>query len=283
MEIPQSERRAFVQTVPCPYACFGQVTYLAGGNFGPRTQADYQLVIIHSGSGEVTIDGQCHAIPVGRAVLFKPGHREHFRFSATGPTHHSWCSIAPSALPAGLARRLSRAPFTLKRAAVSLVPSAVFERLLSTGLSMASAPGERGGDVLTHLAITLFAEFIHMAETAEPGSGHARPAGLQRALGYMEAHFGEGDCLARAFAHSGVSRSALIRYFAEQAGLSPGRYLWRLRTERGVAMLGKTGLTVSEIAYQCGFQTPFHFSRLVKQQQGCSPRELRKRLWNSEA
>jgi AraC-like DNA-binding protein len=44
-------------------------------------------------------------------------------------------------------------------------------------------------------------------------------------------------------------------------------------------MLSATGLTVAEIADRCGFQSPFHFSRLVKKLQGCSPRETRARSW----
>jgi AraC-like DNA-binding protein len=40
-------------------------------------------------------------------------------------------------------------------------------------------------------------------------------------------------------------------------------------------------LTVAEIADRCGFQSPFHFSRLVNQLHGCSPRAVRSRAWAS--
>jgi AraC-like DNA-binding protein len=54
-----------------------------------------------------------------------------------------------------------------------------------------------------------------------------------------------------------------------------------LRTERGIQMLVETGLTVAEIAYRCGFQSPFHFSRLATRLQGISPREIRRRAWEA--
>jgi transcriptional regulator GlxA family with amidase domain len=61
---------------------------------------------------------------------------------------------------------------------------------------------------------------------------------------------------------------------------TPARYLWQFRIERGAAMLGETGHTVAEIAYRCGFQNPFHFSRLVKQHFGQSPKEIRRHAWS---
>ena len=61
-----------------------------------------------------------------------------------------------------------------------------------------------------------------------------------------------------------------------------GVVLWLLgrgaiaRLEQGVQLLRHTGLNVREIAFRCGFASPFHFSRLVKARHGAAPRELRK-------
>ncbi len=65
-------------------------------------------------------------------------------------------------------------------------------------------------------------------------------------------------------------------------GCTPARHLWKFRLERGVAMLEETGHTVAEIAYRCGFKNPFHFSRLIKQQAGRPPREIRRRAWSAQ-
>lgn len=252
-------------------ACFGQVIYPPGGYYGPRTQADYQLVIIHSGDAEVTVDGERRGLPVGSVALLLPGHRERFQFSSDRETHHSWCAVSVGGMPEAMVDRLEKAPF--------IAPiSCVFSRLLSTGLLMDTPHSLPADCVISQLAVLLFAEFLRMADRCSPQSDQAES--LKRALGYMEDHLAEDDCLSVAYRCSGVSRSALIQHFAQEIGLPPGRYLWRLRTERGISMLGKTGLTVSEIAYQCGFKTPFHFSRLVKQHQGVSPREVRKRAWD---
>jgi transcriptional regulator GlxA family with amidase domain len=84
---------------------------------------------------------------------------------------------------------------------------------------------------------------------------------------------------------AGASRAAaitpqhLIRVFRQHYQVTPGRYLWHARVERGAGLLAATGLTVSEIADRCGFKNPFHFSRLLRKMQGVSPRELRQRAW----
>lgn len=250
-------------------ACFGQIIYQPGGTCGPRIQPDYELVILHSGGAEVSVDGHTHKLSLGSVALFLPGRREHFQFSTDRETRHSWCAVSPGGMPPSYARDLAKAP--------SSVPSSeIFNRLLSTGLLMGTPHNPGSERVITHLAVLLFAEFLSLADAQRP----KRPIEpLKKALGYMEDHLAEEHCLAGALGGSGVSRNALIQHFTQELGLSPGRYLWRLRTERGISMLAKTGLTISEIAYQCGFKNPFHFSRLVKQQQGFSPREVRKQAW----
>ncbi len=39
----------------------------------------------------------------------------------------------------------------------------------------------------------------------------------------------------------------------------------------------QTGLTVAEIAYQCGYKNSYHFSRQIKTSYGRPPTEIRRR------
>ena len=258
------------RSVRCQNASFGQVVYEPGGVCGPRIQRDFELVIIHSGEAQVVLDGERRALNVGSINLFLPKHREHFLFSEKHKTHHSWCTASRAIMPASLARELVKAPF-------SISTSDFFERIFATALMMGVPRTASAERVIEHLAVLLFAEFLHLGE-----SGNARlqrTASLHRALAHVEAHFGDENCMEEAREASGISRNALAAQFSRAFSQSPNRYLWQFRTERGIAMLTETGLTISEIAYRCGFKTPFHFSRLVKGHQGISPREVRKRHW----
>jgi transcriptional regulator GlxA family with amidase domain len=57
--------------------------------------------------------------------------------------------------------------------------------------------------------------------------------------------------------------------------VTPAGYLWKVRANRGHQMLLRTGLTIAEITFQCGYKNPFHFSRQIRQQFGMSPTEVR--------
>ena len=146
---------------------------------------------------------------------------------------------------------------------------------------MRPATGKAVAWEVDFMALTLFAEFLNLVEHTRAGNRLDDPVDL--AVHHMQDHFGEAACLPGAHKAAGVSRNTPISQFQKRHHATPSRFLWKLRTERGIAMLGETGLSVAEIAYQCGFQNPFHFSRMVKKLQGMPPRDVRKQAWNMAA
>jgi AraC family transcriptional regulator len=249
---------------------FGRVKYAPGGYCGPRRQRDYQLVVIEEGGAQVAVDDQTLKLTTEQAVLFLPGHREHFVFSAEQETAHVWCSIRPTFMPAELRWRLARAP--------RMVPcSELMHRLFAAAQGCRRVSSVAAGRVVEHLGLALFAEYLH--QTSIWPQRMQRDEALSRAMACIEEHFGDEACLSRARAAAGCSESGLNQRFRRFLGTSPARYLWLTRVERGVAMLRDTGLTVAEISERCGCKNPFHFSRLVKRSQGISPREVRQRAW----
>lgn len=246
---------------------FGQVRYQPGGYCGPRVQRDYELVILHSGGCDVRLDASHHQLHVGFIYFFRPGHREYFQFSHKTETHHSWCSISPKFFQPSMRRELNQVPF------VEVPCSDSFHRILITAfLCRLSAVR-----VIDGLGLALFGEFLDLARQVH--GKQRNDESVLCAIRHMEEHFADEHCLDAARHAAGCSVNALIYKFTKETGLSPSRYLWKLRTEKGIAMLAGTGLTVAEIAYKCGFKNPFHFTRSVRQHQGCPPRELRRRAW----
>jgi AraC family transcriptional regulator of arabinose operon len=254
-----------------PRALFGQVIYEPGGYCGPRVQQNIEFVILHHGACEVHVDGEPRNLQPGRVYLFLPRHREEFRFAADSRSHHSWFTLSPKLPDATLRRLLTRAP---REAA----PSALFTKLLADVFLINPIHNAAGERVIEMLALALCSEYLAMSQSA-PGTAGADPC-VVRALRCMEDHYPQADCLARALAVAGCSRNALAARFVSATTRTPDRYLWQLRTEKGIALLGATGLTVSEIAHRCGFQNPFHFSRLVKSTHGCSPSSVRAQAWD---
>jgi AraC family L-rhamnose operon regulatory protein RhaS len=244
--------------------CFGEVMYRPGGISGPRQQRDFQLVFLHSGELTARVDGGERRLSPGDVGLFLPGKEEFFAFSALHESHHSWCSVAPSRLHPELQQLLLRVPQTLPCDEVQA-------RLLAAGMALGSADSEIERGIVDQIGVALFGAY------ANAGAGEADRGVVALAVRYMEEHLTDRDCLKGAHLAAGVSRNTMISRFRSELGVTPARHLWRLRAERGMAMLAETGRTVAEVAYACGFSDPFHFSRLVKALQGAPPSKLRRK------
>lgn len=250
----------------------GQVVYKPGGTCGPRIQKDYELVIIHSGSCFCRADSSKYELKVDHISFFPPGHREYFYFSEKSETHHSWCTITPSAMPEKFRSKLGKH-------LLNIPCSETFKRLLASAFQMENPLSLQAGKVIDLISQTLFAEFLRVVN--EKDDNPRQSACNTKAIRFMEAHFHEENCLANVHAAAGVSRNTLITHFKDELKTTPDKFLWKLRTERGIAMLVETGLTISEIAYRCGFKNPFHFSRLSTIHNGASPRAIRKKAWSN--
>ena len=247
----------------------GQISYNPGGYCGPRTQRDFELILIQSGSCLVTVDHETYPMQMDKVYLFKPGHRERFVYSSTQKTHHFWCSVSPQALSPAMKKRLRGVPEE------GFIPSECFHRLISAAFLLSMTGSEEAQEVVDLLGQALFAEFLHLAKDVRSSSDLL----IYRVQRHIEDYLSEEQCLQEAKRLSGFSETAFIYKFKQATGHTPSRYLWRLRTEKGIQLLSETGLSISEIAYRCGFKNPFHFSRSVRKLQGQSPRALRQSAW----
>ncbi len=74
---------------------------------------------------------------------------------------------------------------------------------------------------------------------------------------------------------SGLSQSQLFRRFKTETGNSPMGWLRKERIVLACYLLRSTALPIAQVAQQCGYPDPFHFSRDFKRLQGCAPRVFR--------
>lgn len=81
--------------------------------------------------------------------------------------------------------------------------------------------------------------------------------------------------LAQLAAHAGYSPQHLNRRFQRELGVTPLKYLMRLRLERAARLLTETQLTATAIAQSLGFDDPAYFARAFKRHFGLSPQRYR--------
>lgn len=104
----------------------------------------------------------------------------------------------------------------------------------------------------------------------------AMPPSVIKACGYIRARALVDDInLAEVARHCGVSEGHLSRIFHHATGLTFREYLTQVRIEHAKALLMGTGKSVTEIAYDSGFQSLSQFHRVFRKIHGASPGEMR--------
>jgi AraC family transcriptional regulator of arabinose operon len=237
----------------------------AGSRIGPRSQQEIQLMLIHSGSMELRLDGGApHHVSAGEICLLLPGHTEEIRFDerldtsetlVRGQMEHSTAQMSAWLDSLRPTRTLSSALTYLAREAVT------------TEQTRLTADGALVDALATALLWRFIAEFRNLPA--------ALPRSIEDARLFIHGHLEQSITLTDIAQAASVTPAHLVRMFRAHMDTTPVRYLWDRRISLGVELLTSTGLSVGSIAARCGFKTGFHFSRRVKETTGLSPTELR--------
>jgi AraC family transcriptional regulator of arabinose operon len=267
MSAPAMARiRVLLSQIDPAQVSVGEVVYPPGGRLGPRWQRDLQLVLVHSGSARVTVDG---GEPVthgpGTVRLLLPGHREEFAFAAAERTHHSWVQARVA-----WADRFAELP-------VALPASTALTELVRAAVDAAGTPLPTGREVVAALAAGALWRYAGEAEGRRQGT-----AGMvDAARRHLHAHLADPGLDLRSLAAAvHVTPAHLVRRFRAELGTTPMAYLWQRRVATGIDLLTHTGLPVGEIARRTGFKSVYHFSRRVKQHAGLPPTAVRRAGWH---
>ena len=100
---------------------------------------------------------------------------------------------------------------------------------------------------------------------------------LLRAKDRMDAASHEAWPVQRLADVSGVSEAHFARSFKQAFGLPPHRYLLARRIERATALLRDTELSITEIAFQTGWESLGTFGRTFRDITGENPSVIRAR------
>jgi AraC family transcriptional regulator len=101
---------------------------------------------------------------------------------------------------------------------------------------------------------------------------------LRRAIDYLEAHLADDVGLHDVATEVGLSITHLTALFRDGTGEPPHRYLMRRRFERACELLADTSISISDIAYQCGFANPQHLATVVRRHLSMTPTAYRRQL-----
>ena len=98
---------------------------------------------------------------------------------------------------------------------------------------------------------------------------------LRRVLDYISVHLADEITVAELARVSGLSTFHFARMFTLVVGISPNRYVSRLRLEQAMADVAAGKLSLAQIAFKSGFSSHASFTRAFRRATGITPGEYR--------
>ena len=232
------------------------------------------LITCLEGPGTVIVDGLVPPVGPGQGFLVFPyqGH-DYGRFAAE-PVVWLFVTFELDEQPALAAlRSVSWELDARSRALLGEVAAGYLAALAGDG-DAADALGFRLGELLARL-VRRAGEFARRAGPAAESSGRA--AVIREAVRYVHENIARPVSAGELAARLALSTSRLRAVFREEIGAPLGEFVARARMNRACALLGRSELTVSEVAAACGFESIYSFSRAFRRRKAMAPTEFRRR------
>lgn len=236
---------------------------------GPMVRERYILHYVVSGKGFVEFRGRCEEVTAGRIFVIYKGERISYRADQEYPWRYIWADFDGTAAE----ELLQETGFSAQRRVSPLLDAEkIYPLFCGLEGKLYGTPQEiQGASELVRLIAEIAREFP--AEKVYECGAAQRAASLIRA-----GCFDSGSRIEEIAAMVGVSRSQLYRLFKKEFEISPKRYLDDLRVARAEQLLEEGIMSISEVAYACGFNDPLYFSAEFKKRKGAAPREFRQKI-----
>jgi AraC family transcriptional regulator len=140
------------------------------------------------------------------------------------------------------------------------------------------APHPAQNLLIESLAIALSAHLLRSYTNAagieDRSTASVDVAAVRRAMTYIEDNPDRAISLQELAAAAGLSRFHFGRVFKRHLGLSPARYVERIRIEQAKALIVSAEMSLAHIAQAVGFADQSHFSRRFRFHEGRSPAQF---------
>ena len=216
--------------------------------------------------------------------LIEGNRREKYNCTAGSLLFHNWqethYNIKPEGFTRGFHIELHRnlfdeldfdidalqGSFRIEQTDVRLLAYRIFREIKSAG--------DAADAGISELLLRMLGRLLRDEETART----EKPVWVGRLREILHEEFAEKHCLQKLARELGIHPVHLSRDFSKYFHCNLVEYIRRLRIERALALLPSKDLSLTEIAFACGFADQSHFVRSFKRIKGVKPSEFRKLL-----
>ena len=115
------------------------------------------------------------------------------------------------------------------------------------------------------------------SQSAGPVEGKRLPLVVEAALGIIRRDYAFLDGIGELAERLEVSQEYLTRSFCRFIGMTPGKYLNRVRIENARLLLRQGGHSIQFVSEACGFTNANYFARVFRTAVGMNPAEYARR------
>lgn len=261
---------------------FRFISFIPGETYGPHTHLRIEINYVKRGSCSLHLDNKIVRFREGEIMIIAP-HVNHLFEAGPNGTTLMQLEFLPEIFSRFRLKQVSNAsiPDT-----VSLFPFGKEHQVIKVidnirivhSLQRIIHEMEAKNPYYQHLVIMYYAELLilihrYMEEVHLPLCTNKA---IRQAVTYMRSNYLSPIAINQVADHVGVSERYLRTLFTTNLNQSPLEYLNRIRVQKAIELLQNTDLSVKEVCFQCGFQSPQYFSRLFKRQTGVAPHTITK-------
>jgi len=132
---------------------------------------------------------------------------------------------------------------------------------------------------------SLILELIYSLERKAPHHGknqglkEKRSDSVEQAIAFVNEHLCEDISLEKVAKHVSLSPVYFHKLFKSATGMTLHRFVEELRIKKAMDLLVSTRMTLTEIAYECGFSSQSYFSYVFKRCVKTTPRDYVKEIY----
>lgn len=235
--------------------------------FRPKGREDYHVIIVAKGEVKIKLNGNCLTAKSGNIIFFPPDIPQIYTYLSGEDTDYCWLHFDGGLM----GKFLEKFPFRMGIFEAQNIEklNSIAEKIYNMNLTRQKGDAFLMNVLLGQLLI-LFGQAVFCKEKFSPLDKKTEEI-KTRIEAAPEKEYDNKE-LAK---ECGVSEYHFIRIFKDKTGLAPMQYVISQRISKAKLLLRETDMTVSQVAFMCGFSDPLYFSRIYKNKVGVSPKKYR--------
>lgn len=276
MQASKANNESFVCYLPQVHMGFDLILHECGyekcdplHSFGPERRYYYVVHYILAGKGQVSINGKRYTLEKNQGFFVSPKDVVWQEADAETPWEYRWVGFGGALIHS----ILDSMTVSSESPVFTFDDDNECARLLEN-IYLAAADKEE-----LHLAavgsLYLFLSYMvscFKREDVTPSGSSDKY--IYKILEVIHAHFREDLKIQNLEKSVGLERTQIYRLFKKHIGISPKKYVDGLRITYACALLVQNNLTLSRIAYECGYQDYAWFVETFKRIIGRHPKDF---------